>query len=128
MTMSEKQIGEADAVDEDVSDDAAWVRSFLQILNEELLGNPFNYESPSFNPSITFALRSGPPPKFGSLDTPEPDGDRGGDPGPDVDGGDDGIGVVDSDQRGVVGVGEGGGDQQQEGDQQTHVSTNRTKS
>ena len=128
MTMTDQHLGEADTINDDVSDDATWIRALVDLLDDESWRQIRNNERSRLLRRYALTGTSCPPAKLGSLDAPESDADLGGDPGPDVDAGDDGVGVVDADEVGGVAVGEGGGDQQQEGDQQTHVSTNRTKS
>ena len=117
--MSKKHLGETDAVDEDVSDDAAWVGALVNLDDDEPRRKARDNEA--FRLLRRFALTGTPcpPTDLGSLDAPEPDGDLGGDPGPDVHAGDDGVSVVDADESGVVlgGNGDDGRADGENGDQ-----------
>ena len=108
MTMSNQEIGETDAVDENVGDDAAWIRALVHLLDDESWRQIRNNERSRLLRRYALTGTSCPPAKLGSLDAPESDADLGGDPGPDVDAGDDGVGVVDADEVGGVAVGVGG--------------------
>ena len=114
MTMTEKQIRERHAVDDDVRDYPAWVSSFFDLLHPERCRERINHELSGFNASFSLALTRRPPAQLGSLYPPQPDGDGGGESRPHVNLGHDGIGVVDADEAGVVVGREGRIKQQQE--------------
>ena len=106
MTMTKQQISEGHAVDDDVRDYPSWVRSFLDGCDPETRRKIFEYELLRLYRRFALTGTSCPPAQFGSLYSPQSDGDRGSDARPHVNLGNDGVAVVDADQAGVVVGGE----------------------